>query len=74
MAHIGTAGYLICALCKEPVEIKAASTNENEKTVHEECYVPYIRSRYKSLITIEQALSILCSDTSREGRSSRQGR
>jgi hypothetical protein len=32
-----------CNICNEPVELKTSKTDENGKTVHEDCYVRRMR-------------------------------
>ena len=31
--------FLRCALCNEPVDLRAAKTDEDGRAVHEECYL-----------------------------------
>jgi hypothetical protein len=53
--------YPACALCNQRVELETAKTDENGKAVHEECYVAYVGSRFRVMMSTEHALSILCS-------------
>ena len=32
-----------CAICNEPVELKTAKTDEDGKTVHEDCHIQKMR-------------------------------
>jgi hypothetical protein len=32
-----------CSICNEPVDLKTAKTDEDGKSVHEECYVDRMR-------------------------------
>jgi hypothetical protein len=53
--------YPICSLCNELVELETTNTDENGKAVHEECYVAYVASRFRVMISTGHALSTLCS-------------
>jgi hypothetical protein len=37
------AGLPNCSICNEPVDLKTAKTDEDGKSVHEECYVDRMR-------------------------------
>jgi hypothetical protein len=72
MAHLRKASYPVCPLCQEHVELETANSDERGRAVHEECYVSHITSQNKGLMTKDQALSILCSDTPPWNRTRRQ--
>ena len=63
MAHISRASYLICPFCSEPVELETANTDQNGRAVHENCYVAYIASQGRILLSTSRGLSILRSLT-----------
>jgi hypothetical protein len=40
--HHVLSNHLVCAICREPVSLETAKTDDDGKGVHEECYVQKI--------------------------------
>ena len=41
-------GTPICSICKEPVRLETAKTDENGQAVHEDCYVVHLMALLQS--------------------------